>query len=64
MACWLLNLQMGSILLFVLGVSLTALGHGMCMLAGMTMVGRIAGPDNRAGMLSTYQTIGLLGSML
>ena len=58
------NLQMGSILLFVLGVSLTALGHGMCMLAGMTMVGRIAGPDNRAGMLSTYQTIGLLGSML
>ncbi|KGG83585.1 MULTISPECIES: MFS transporter [Comamonas] len=60
----LLNLQLQSTLLFILGVGLTALGHGMCMLAGMTMVGRLARPDNRAGMLSTYQTIGLLGSML
>ena len=59
-----LNLQMASTQLFVLGVGLTALGHGMCMLAGMTMVGRIARPDNRAGLLSSYQTIGLLGSML
>ena len=58
------NLQLQSTWLFVLGVSLTALGHGMSMLAGMTMVGRIARADNRAGMLSTYQTIGLLGSML
>ena len=58
------NLQLQSTWLFVLGVSLTALGHGMSMLAGMTMVGRIARPENRAGMLSTYQTIGLLGSML
>lgn len=58
------NQQLGSTLLFVVGVSLTALGHGMCMLAGMTMVDRIARPDNRAGMLSTYQAIGLLGSML
>jgi MFS family permease len=63
-AMLLLNLQMRSTLLFILGVGLTALGHGMCMLAGMTMVGRLARPDNRAGMLSTYQTIGLLGSML
>lgn len=59
-----LNLQMASTQLFVLGVGLTALGHGMCMLAGMTMVGRIARPDNRAGLLSSYQAIGLLGSML
>ena len=59
-----LNLKMASTALFVLGVSLTALGHGMCMLAGMTMVGRIARPENRSGMLSTYQVIGLLGSML
>lgn len=59
-----LNLQLQSTLLFVLGVGLTALGHGMCMLAGMSMVGRIARPNNRAGMLSTYQAIGLLGSML
>lgn len=60
----LLNLQTRSTLLFILGVGLTALGHGMSMLAGMTMVGRLARPDNRAGLLSTYQTIGLLGSML
>ncbi|WP_447613104.1 MFS transporter [Comamonas sp. C24C] len=63
-AVLMLNLQARSMLLFVLGVCLTALGHGMCMLAGMSMVGRLAGPDNRAGLLSTYQTIGLLGSML
>jgi len=63
-AVLILNLQARSMLLFVLGVCLTALGHGMCMLAGMSMVGRLAGPDNRAGLLSTYQTIGLLGSML
>lgn len=63
-AMLMVNLQLQSTWLFVLGVSLTALGHGMSMLAGMTMVGRIARPENRAGMLSTYQTIGLLGSML
>ena len=63
-ALLILNLQMASTQLFVLGVGLTALGHGMCMLAGMTMVGHIARPDNRAGLLSSYQAIGLLGSML
>ena len=63
-ALLMLNLQVGSTLIFCVGVALTALGHGMSMLAGMTMVGRIAEPDNRAGLLSTYQVIGLLGSML
>ncbi|MEX8195124.1 MFS transporter [Comamonas guangdongensis] len=63
-ALLMLNLQAGSTLIFIVGVALTAPGHGMSMLAGMTMVGRIAGPDNRAGLLSTYQVIGLLGSML
>jgi hypothetical protein len=30
----------------------------------MSMVGRLARPDNRAGLLSTCQAIGLPGSML
>lgn len=63
-ALLIVNLHASSTPIFVLGVALTAVGHGMSMLAGMSMVGRIAGPDNRAGLLSTYQLIGLIGSML
>lgn len=57
------NLWAGSAVLFVLGVLLTAIGHGMCMLAGMSMVNRIALPGNRSGLLSTYLVIGYIGSM-
>ncbi|WP_417283638.1 MFS transporter [Comamonas sp.] len=63
-ALLIVNLHASSTLIFVAGVALTAIGHGMSMLAGMSMVSRIAGPDNRAGLLSTYQLIGLIGSML
>jgi len=58
------NLQVGSALLFGLGVALTAIGHGMSMLAGMSMVYRIARPDNRSGLLSTYLVVGYIGSMV
>jgi MFS family permease len=59
----LVNLWLGSLLLFALGIVTTAAGHGMCMLAGINMVNRIAQPHNRAGLLATYFVIGYIGSM-
>jgi MFS family permease len=58
------NLWIGSAILFFLGVALTAIGHGMCQLAGINMVGRIATPDTRAGLFSSFMVIGYVGSML
>lgn len=57
------NLQAGSAILFALGVSLTALGHGMAMLAGMSMINRLATAGNRSGLLATYLVAGYIGSM-
>ncbi len=57
------NLQAGSAILFALGVSLTALGHGMAMLAGMSMINRLATFGNRSGLLATYLVAGYIGSM-
>ncbi len=58
------NLWAGSATLFALGVLLTALGHGMSMLAGMSMVNRLATASNRSGLLATYLVIGYIGSMV
>lgn len=63
-AVLMVNLWAGTAALFVLGVALTAVGHGMSMLAGMSMINRIAMPTNRAGLLSTYLVIGYIGSMV
>ena len=63
-ALLMLNLWAGSAILFALGVALTAIGHGMSMLAGMGMINRIAQAHNRSGLLSTYLVIGYIGSML
>ena len=63
-ALLIVNLWAGSGLLFALGVACTAVGHGMSMLAGISMVNRIATPSNRSGLLSTYLVIGYIGSML
>jgi len=63
-ALLMVNLWVGSAWLFVLGVACTAMGHGMSMLSGMSMVNRIAIPSNRSGLLSTYLVIGYIGSML
>lgn len=57
------NLQAGSAILFALGVGLTALGHGMAMLAGMSMINRLATFGNRSGLLATYLVAGYIGSM-
>lgn len=58
------NLWVSSTLLFVLGVVCTSIGHGMSMLAGISMVNRIATASNRSGLLSTYLVIGYIGSMV
>ncbi len=58
------NMRAGSAALFGLGVLLTAIGHGMSMLAGMSMINRIATSGNRSGLLSTYLVTGYIGSMV
>ena len=63
-ALLMINLWAGSALLFALGVLFTAIGHGMSMLSGMSMVNRIATSGNRSGLLSTYLVIGYVGCML
>ncbi|MDS1139414.1 MFS transporter [Pusillimonas sp. SM2304] len=63
-AILMVNLQAGSALLFALGVLLTALGHGMAMLAGMSMINRLATSGNRSGLLATYLVVGYIGSMV
>ena len=63
-ALLMINFWAGSAVLFALGVLCTSIGHGMSMLAGMSMVNRIATANNRAGLLSTYLVIGYVGCML
>ncbi len=59
-----LNLRGSSVLLFGSGVVLTSISHGLCMLAGMSMVNRLSGAGNRAGLLATYLVVGYIGSMV
>lgn len=63
-ALLMINLWSSSSILFGLGVAFTAIGHGLCMLAGMSMVSRLATSENRSGLLSSYLVIGYIGSML
>jgi MFS family permease len=58
------NLWLGSASLFTLGVLFAAQGHGMSLLAGMSMVGRLASPANHGGLFSTYLVGGYLGAMV
>ncbi len=63
-AILMVNLGASSVILFALGVALTALGHGMAMLAGMSMVNHLATSNNRSGLLATYLVAGYVGSMV
>lgn len=51
-------------LLFVLSVLTTAAGHGLVNLAGIAIVNKVAGPQNRSGLLSTYLVVGYLGTIV
>lgn len=63
-ALLMLNLSASSAILFALGVIFTAMGHGMCMLAGMSMVNRLATAGNRSGLMATYLVIGYFCSIV
>jgi len=57
------NFSVNSSLLFMIGVCATAIGHGTCLLAGLSMVNRIASPAERSGLISTYLVCGYVGSI-
>ena len=57
------NFSVNSSLVFMIGVCATAIGHGTCLLAGISMVNRIASPAERAGLISTYLVCGYVGSI-
>lgn len=50
-------------LLFVFSLLTTAAGHGLVNLAGIAIVNKVARPDNRSGLLSTYLVVGYLGTI-
>lgn len=58
-----LNFKLGSPVVFIVGVCAAAAGHGMCLLAGISMVNRIATPTERSGLISTYLVCGYVGSI-
>ena len=59
-----LNFGLGSTLVFIIGVCAAATGHGLCLLAGISMVNRIASPAERSGLISTYLVCGYVGSIV
>lgn len=63
-ALLLVNLATSSATVFALGVTLTAMGHGMCQMTGIGMVNRIATTDTRAGLFSSYLVVGYVGTMV
>lgn len=59
-----LNTRTTSLLLFGSSVLATALGHGLCLLGGISVVNKVAPPHQRSSLLSTYLMIAYLGSIL
>src|SRR5690606_8673536 len=49
--------------LFVFSLLTTAAGHGLTNLAGIAIVNKVAQPDNRSGLLSTYLVVGYIGTI-
>lgn len=62
-AMLILNFRVTSPIVFMIGVGATAVGHGLCLLGGMSMVNRIAAPHQRSGLISTYLVCGYIGSI-
>lgn len=58
------NIQSASAWLFVFSILMTSVGHGFCMLGGMSIVNKVAPSHLRAGMTSTYLIIGYLGAIV
>ena len=58
------NFSLNLTSVFIVGVVAAAAGHGLSLLAGITMVNHIAQPEERAGLLSTYLVSGYVGSIV
>jgi MFS family permease len=50
--------------LFAAAVLVTAFGHGLANVAGMTVVGKLTQAGERAGLLASYMIIGYLGTIV
>lgn len=59
-----LNTQYTSSWLFISCVVLIALGHGLCLIGGMSIVNQISSPEHRAATTSSYLIIGYLGAII
>ena len=58
-----INLYTNSITIFAISLLATALGHGLCLLAGMAVVNKVAMPHQRSALTSTYLITGYLGAI-
>jgi MFS family permease len=58
------NLGLGWSTLFLLGVVLTAVGHGLTMLAGSNILNRLSQPHNRTGLVATLWVAGYVGTIV
>lgn len=50
--------------LFLASVLVTAFGHGLANVAGMSVIGKITQPRHRAGLLASYMIVGYLGTIV
>ena len=51
-------------LLFAASVLVTAFGHGLANVAGMSVIGKLTHPAQRAGLLASYMVVGYLGTIV
>lgn len=58
------NIWYTSVLLFSLTVLFVAIGHGLCLIAGMSIINKLAQPEHRSAITSSYLVIAYLGAIL
>jgi MFS family permease len=51
-------------LLFAASVVVTSFGHGLANVAGMSVIGKLTHPGQRAGLLASYMIVGYLGTIV
>lgn len=61
--CMLVNVGVGSLWLFAIGVLIGSVGHGLSMLASTSVLVEISRAENRGALTSTYWAIGYSGSI-
>lgn len=50
--------------LFAASVLVTAFGHGLANVSGMSVIGKLTHPAQRAGLLASYMVVGYLGTIV